>query len=80
VYFRVQNLFDARNVIGVYRASGSDEDDGYLASSFGQDELRNLEESGRDVEAFLTSYQWLLVNPGFYTLPRRMYIGATVQF
>lgn len=80
VYFRAQNLFDARNVIGVYRASGSAEDDGYLASSFGQDELRNLEESGRDVEAFLTSYQWLLVNPGFYTLPRRMYFGAIVQF
>ncbi|HLF63718.1 MAG TPA: TonB-dependent receptor, partial [Saprospiraceae bacterium] len=42
VYFRVQNLLDTRNVIGVYRSSGSAEDDGYLASSFGQDELRNL--------------------------------------
>jgi hypothetical protein len=80
VYLRVENLLDTRNVKGVYRSSGSAEDDGYLASHFGQDELRNLEDSGRDVEAFLTSYQWLLVNPGFYTLPRRMSIGAVVQF
>ena len=80
VYLRVQNLLDTRNIIGVYRASGSAEDDGYLASSFGQDEIRNLEESGRDSDLFLTSYQWLLLNPGFYTLPRRMYLGAIVQF
>ncbi len=80
VYLRVQNLLDARNVVGVYRASGSAEDDGYLASSFGQDEIRNLEDAQRDSELFLTSYQWLLVNPGFYTLPRRMYVGAIVQF
>jgi outer membrane receptor protein involved in Fe transport len=80
VYFRVQNLFDTRNVVGVFRASGSAEDDGYLASSFGQDELRNLEDAGRDSDYFLTAYQWLLVNPGFYTLPRRMYIGAVVNF
>ncbi len=80
VYLRVENLLDTRNVIGVYRASGSAEDDGYLASHFGQDELNNLADSGRDVDAFLTSYQWLLVNPGFYTLPRRMSIGAVVQF
>lgn len=80
VYFRAQNLFDTRNVIGVFRASGSPTDDGYLASAFGLDEIRLLEESGRSVESFLTSYQWLLVNPGFYTLPRRMYVGAIVQF
>jgi len=80
VYFRVQNLLDQRNVIGVYAASGSAEDPGYLASSFGQDEIRNLEDSGRDPNAFLTSYQWLLLNPGFYTLPRRMYLGAVMQF
>jgi hypothetical protein len=80
VYLRVQNLLDTRNIIGVYAASGSPEDPGYLASSFGQDELRNLTDSGRDADAFLTSYQWLLLNPGFYTLPRRMYLGAVVQF
>jgi hypothetical protein len=80
VYLRVQNLLDTRNIIDVYAASGSPEDPGYLASSFGQDELRNLTDSGRDADAFLTSYQWLLLNPGFYTLPRRMYLGAVVQF
>jgi outer membrane receptor protein involved in Fe transport len=80
VYARAQNLLDTRNIIGVYRASGSPNDDGYLASSFGLDELRLIEESGRNVEAFLTSYQWMLVNPGFYTIPRRVYVGAILQF
>ncbi|RLD22422.1 MAG: TonB-dependent receptor [Bacteroidetes bacterium] len=80
LYFRVQNLLDTRNVIGVYSASGSPEDDGYLASPNGLSAINTLDESGRDSDAFVTSYQWLMLNNGFYTLPRRMFVGATLQF
>jgi outer membrane receptor protein involved in Fe transport len=80
VYVRVQNLLDTQNIIGVYSASGSAEDDGFIASSNGQSALNTLTTTGRDAEAFLLSYQWRLLNPGFYTLPRRIYMGAIVEF
>ena len=80
VYIRVQNLLDARNIISVYSATGSPDDDGYLASSDGVARVRNLDTSGRDTEAFLAAYSWALANPNFYTLPRRIFVGAIVEF
>ena len=80
VYLRIQNLFDTRNVIGVYSASGSPEDDGWLASPQGQSALNTLDQTGRDSEAFTTHYGWRLANNGFYTLPRRIYLGALFNF
>ena len=80
VYIRVQNLLDTRNVVGVYSASGSAEDSGYINSFDGQAAINTLAVTGRDVEAFLASYQWRLLVPGFYTLPRRVNLGAILQF
>lgn len=80
VYVRVQNLFDTRNVINVYSASGSAEDDGYLSSQEGRSVLNDLRLEGRDVELFLQSYNWRLLNPDFYTLPRRIFLGAIFEF
>ncbi|MEO1625178.1 MAG: TonB-dependent receptor plug domain-containing protein, partial [Bacteroidota bacterium] len=80
VYFRVQNLLDRRNTIAVYPASGSPSDDGYLTSSFGLDEIETLEAANRDVNAFLASYQWRILNPNFFALPRRMFLGAIFEF
>jgi len=80
VYLRVQNLLDARNILSVYTASGSADDDGYLASSDGVARVRNLDTSGRDTESFLAAYSWALANPDFYTLPRRILVGAIVEF
>ena len=80
VYFRSQNLFNTKNVIGVYSASGSPEDDGFLASPNGQSALAGVEQIGKDVDSYVTSYQWLMLNNGFYTLPRRMYLGAVLEF
>ncbi len=76
VYFRISNILDRRNVLAVYSATGSAEDPGYLQSSIGQDELNNIASGSRSVDSFLAAYQWNVLNPGFFTLPRRMYIGA----
>ncbi|HZV68012.1 MAG TPA: TonB-dependent receptor [Saprospiraceae bacterium] len=82
VYLRVENLLDARNIIGVYKASGSPYDDGFLVTQDGRSTIETLINSNReeDVDNFLLSYQWGLLNPGFYTLPRRIYLGAQIQF
>lgn len=80
VYFRAQNILNIKNVLGVYSVTGSPEDSGYLVSSYGQDRINDIQATGRPVESFLDMYSWRLLAPGFYSSPRRMYIGATVSF
>lgn len=82
VYLRMENVLDQRNVIGVYAASGSAYDDGYLVTPNGQNSIQTLVDSGReaDVDNYLISYQWRELVPGFFTLPRRVYLGAVLQF
>ena len=64
----------------VYPVTGSPADDGYLTSSDGRSALNTITTSGRDVNAYLASYQWALLNPDLYSLPRRMYLGAILEF
>jgi hypothetical protein len=72
----VSNMLNRRNPLFVYSVTGSPEDPGFLQSSFGQDQLRSLEGGTRPVESYLASYQWRILNPDFFTLPRRMFVGA----
>jgi len=80
VYFRVSNLFDRQNILGVYAFTGSPYDDGYLASAEGQSFVSGIEAQGRSLQAFLNSYSWSMLNPGRFTLPRRMYVGVSFGF
>ena len=80
VYFRVSNILNQRNIINVFSATGSPADDGYLASPRGQDAFDAALFSGRSTDAFLASYQWRMLNPNFYSLPRRMFVGAIFNF
>jgi hypothetical protein len=79
-YVRISNLLDRRNVINVYSATGSPTDDGYLASSIGLNQLAGIESSTRDVNSFLASYQWRLLNPDNFSLPRRIFGGLIFNF
>lgn len=78
VYVRASNILDRRNVVNVYPATGSATDDGFLASTRGQDQLNNINPSL--LESYLASYQWALLNPDFFTLPRRVFLGAIFNF
>ena len=81
VYLRIQNLLDARNVDGVYSATGSADNDGYLTSARGQSELANTEKSRpKDIEAYRNSYMMRMLDPDFYLFPRRIFLGATFGF
>jgi len=80
IYFRVENLFDTRNVGNVFAGTGDPDDDGFLASSFGQDQLEQIQTVGQDVRSYLSSYQWRIAVPGNYFRPRRMYLGAIFDF
>ncbi|MFZ1706065.1 MAG: carboxypeptidase regulatory-like domain-containing protein [Saprospiraceae bacterium] len=80
VYFRVQNLLNTQNIIGVYSYSADPDNDGFLTSTFGVDRQRGVVDTGRNLDNFLDAYSWRLLNGGFYTLPRRMYIGVILDF
>ena len=80
VYCRVSNLLDRRNVINVYSATGSPEDDGFLRTPEGQGSINNILSSQRSLESFLASYQWRVLNPNYFSLPRRIYVGAIFDF
>ncbi|GLR18143.1 carboxypeptidase regulatory-like domain-containing protein [Portibacter lacus] len=79
-YVRVTNVLDRRNVIGVYPVTGSPDDDGYIVSRFGQDRLRQIEESGKSVDSFLAAHSWRMNDGGNYTLPRNIILGIVFNF
>ncbi len=80
VYVRVSNLLDRRNIQGVYKYSGEPDDDGFLASDRGKLFLANATGPGQSAEAFLASYQWRMLNPDNFSLPRRTYLGVIFNF
>ena len=80
IYCRVSNLLNQQNILNVYSSTGSPKDDGFLASSNGQDKLINIVNSNRMVDAYLASYQWALLNPGLFSLPRRIFAGVIMDF
>ncbi len=84
VYLRVQNLFDTRNVSGVYTFTGDPEDSGFLAHPRGQEAVQgaqNREDAGQGLrDSYLDLYQAAALAPGFFTLPRRIFLGAYFNF
>ncbi len=80
IYLRVSNILDQRNIIAVYSATGSPYDDGFLLSERGEQQIQTIQESSRSLDAYLSSYSWALLNPNLFTLPRRMFLGASLIF
>ncbi len=79
VYLRVQNLLDTRNITRVYPLTGSPDDDGFLNSEQGLQRLSEVSTTG-NVQSFIDAYQWRVLNPNFFSLPRRIYLGAIFEF
>lgn len=80
VYIRVSNLLNTQNWRNVYQASGTPYDDGFLQSPRGQAEINNLVASNRNLDNYLASYQWRMLNANYFSLPRRIFVGAQFGF
>lgn len=80
VYFRVSNLLNRKNVVDVYSVTGSPTDSGWLATGEARSIISDLGATGRSTDAYVAAYTWALLDPNRYTLPRRMYIGASFEF
>ena len=81
VFLRIQNLLDTRNVSNVYRATGDPADDGYLTSVNGQNTIETFKGARPDdLASYTHSYLMRMINPDFYFIPRRIFVGAVFDF
>lgn len=80
VYLRVSNLLNRKNVISAYPVTGSPTDDGFIAGADGQSVLEGYRTGGRDVQSYLDSYSYVLLDPNNFSQPRRIFVGAVFEF
>jgi hypothetical protein len=76
VYLRVTNLFNQFNILGVYRATGNWDDDGYLAAASSQTSIQNQ----IDEQAFRDYYAMKVQNPFNISVPRTIRLGVKFDF
>lgn len=79
-YIYVTNLFDIRNVQGVFPKSGTTTDDGYLNSDLARQQAEIQEAAGLSAAAYNNYYNMLILSPGLVTLPRWVRIGVNYSF
>lgn len=80
VYVYVQNAFNQINTLEVYRRTGRPDDDGYLSSQFGQNQISQGNIANFSAETYAYYYRQLLLNPDYVSVPRRWRIGVTYSF
>ncbi|MBN1338406.1 MAG: carboxypeptidase-like regulatory domain-containing protein [Bacteroidales bacterium] len=76
VYLQVLNLFNTKNVMGVYPATGNPDDDGYLAAAEWQREINEQV----DPLAYRELYAIRIDTPGNYSSPRQIRLGILLNF
>ena len=76
IYLQLLNALNTLNVRSVYRFTGLPDDDGYLSSDAGnQDILSQI-----DPVSFVDHYSARVQNPNNFTLPRRIRLGLLFNF
>jgi len=75
-YLWIDNLFDADNVVDVYRSTGSPWTTGYLNTPKG----RAVAESKQYPDLFRADYTTLERNPDNFGIPRQIKLGLKVNF
>ena len=76
VYLQISNLLNTANLLRVYPFSGNADDDGYLTSALGQQDLNSQVNSG----SYYDLYKVYINHPDNYSLPRSIRIGAIFKF
>lgn len=76
IYIRATNLFNQFNVLGIYRATGNWDDDGYLAAAASQTSIQNQ----TDEQAFRDYYAMKVNNPFNISIPRTIRLGVKYDF
>ena len=81
VYLQIQNLLNTQNITSVYRFTGNPDDDGYLESPEGQQDISNRSATTELAgQSFVDMYDYWQDRPGHYTRPRTIRLGAEINF
>jgi outer membrane receptor protein involved in Fe transport len=76
IYLQVLNVLNAKNVLGVYAATGNANDDGYLAAA----EYQSAINAQIYPQAYRDMYGLYVDSPYNYSLPRRIRLGVSFDF
>lgn len=76
IYFRINNVLNSQNWMGVYPYTGNPNDDGYLSAPEWQQQISEQ----LDPQAFRDLYAIRVNAPGNYSSPRTIRIGAIFSF
>ena len=76
VYLLFNNLLNTQNILGVYRATGNPDDDGYLSDA----QFQTIIASQIDEASFREYYALRMNNPFNYSLPRTIRLGVKLDF
>jgi hypothetical protein len=76
VYFQFLNLLNTLNITGVYPATGSADDDGYLTAPEWQEQINNQ----LDPQAYSDLYALRMNSPFNYSTPRQIRLGVIFNF
>ncbi|HRH38717.1 MAG TPA: hypothetical protein PK760_10250, partial [Flavobacteriales bacterium] len=72
VYFLITNVLNTQRITGVYRYTGSPNNDGYIAQLTDRSQI--------DPNAFRDLYATKINNPGNYGAPRTIRVGVRLSF
>ena len=76
IYVYIQNLINTQNILTIFPYTLNPNDDGYIKSAVG-----SLNVSAQtSPQAYKDLYKAKVNNPDNYSLPRRIYLGATLNF
>jgi len=76
VYLLFNNLLNTQNILGVYRATGNANDDGYLSEA----QFQSIIAAQIDEASFREYYALRMNNPFNYSLPRTIRLGVKLDF
>ncbi|MCS6934998.1 MAG: carboxypeptidase regulatory-like domain-containing protein [Chitinophagales bacterium] len=76
VYLQIQNLLNTKNVISVYRYTGTPDDDGYLSDPSSLSAIN----AALNPIAYQHQYAAYINRGDNYALPRRIFFGAILSF
>jgi len=76
VYLQILNVFNAKNITGVYASTGNPDDDGYLSAPEWQREINTQ----TDADSYRELYSLYVNNMYNYSSPRQIRIGVIFNF
>ncbi len=76
IYLQIQNLVGTKNVVNVYRYSGTPDDNGFLSDPSNAAAIQSY----LNPQAFRDQYSAYINRGNNYSLPRRIFLGAIFSF